>query len=139
MQRIAAFFDDEAGDVRQGGLLRLAHVLQQCARGRDGQRQVVCAEAAQVECTQLVGEQARGARQLEVPRRPHARRAVDQRAQFARMIFRNQQLGGLEAFQLGVQRRFAIGLEHGEAPRGEIQPREAERHAIFPGPAGDRG
>ena len=43
---------------------------------RDRERQVVGAEAAQVERAELIGEQARGAGELEVPRRPHALRAL---------------------------------------------------------------
>jgi hypothetical protein len=53
--------------VGQRGFLRLAHVLQQRAGGADRERQVVGAEAAQVERAELVGEQPGGARELEVP------------------------------------------------------------------------
>ena len=61
-----------------------------------------------------------------MPRRAHARRAVHQRAELARLVLGNQQLRGFQPFELGGQRRFAVGLEHRESPRGEIQPRESE-------------
>ena len=80
----------EPRDVRQRGLLGLAHVLQQRAGGRDRQWQVVRAEAAQVERAELIGQQARGAGELEMPGRTHARRAIDQRAQLARLVLGNE-------------------------------------------------
>ena len=131
LQRVAAFLDREPGDVRQRGPLRLAHVLQQGARGADRQRQIVGAEAAQVERAELVREQARGAGKFEMPGRTHARFAVQQRTEFARLVFGNENFGGLEAFELGGQRRLAVRLEYREAPRGQVQPREAERHALL--------
>ena len=139
VQGVAPFFDRQPRDVRQRGFLRVAHVLQQRARGRDGQRQVVGAEAAQIQRAELVGQQARGARQLEMPGRPHACRAIEQRAEFTRLVFGDQQLRGFEPLELRGQRRFTIGLEHREASRGQIQPREPEANAALAGAADHRG
>jgi len=47
----------------------------------------ICAEAAQVERAELVREQARGARELEMPRRAHAYFAERDRADVARLVF----------------------------------------------------
>ena len=57
------------------------------------------------------------------------------RADLARMIFGNQQLGGLEPLEFGLQRRVAVGFQHGETAGGEIQPREAEAAPSFAGRA----
>ena len=139
LQGIATFFHRQPGDVRQRGFLRLAHVLQQGAGGGDRQRQIVGTKAAQVERAQLIGQQARGAGQLEVPGRAHARGAIQQRAKLAGMILGNQQLGRLQPLELGQQRRVTIGFQHGETARGEIQPRQSINRAIFPRPPRDRG
>ena len=93
---------------------------------RDRQRQVVGAEAAQVERAELVGQQARGAGELEVPGRAHALLAVRHLADFARLVFGHQQLGGLEPLEFGFERRVAVGFEHRETAGGQIQPGEAE-------------
>src|SRR5262249_42072725 len=69
-QCVGALFDVQAADVRYRRFLSVAHVLQERAGGADGERQLVGAESFQIEGTHLVGEQARGTRQLEVPRRP---------------------------------------------------------------------
>ena len=55
------------------------------------------------------------------------------------MIFGDQQLGGLEALELGEQRRVAIGFEHRETACREIQPGEAVGAAVLAGPPRDRG
>ena len=135
-----------ARDVRQRGLLRLAHVLQQRAGGGDRQRQIVGAEAAQVERAELVREQARGARRARSARAGAraARRAVISCADLARLVFGDQQLRGLQALELGFERGVAVGLEHREAPGGEIEPGEAEdrascRRGATPRLAGFRG
>jgi hypothetical protein len=73
--------------VRQRGLLRLAHVLQQCACRADRQRQVVGAEAAKVERAELIRQQPRGARELEMPGRADALFAQSYLPDLARLIF----------------------------------------------------
>ena len=111
------------------GFLRVAHVLQQRARGPDGQRQLVRAEAPEVQGTELIGQQVRCARQLEVPGRPAAqRRALAH--QLRACALRQQQLRGLESFQLGGERHRAFTLQHREASGREIQPREPEARLL---------
>jgi hypothetical protein len=57
----------------------------------------------------------------------------------ASLVFGHQQLGGLQPLEFGFERRFAICLEHREAPGGEIEPRESEHHAFFPAAPRNRG
>ncbi len=129
-QRVRALLDGERADVRNRGLLRVLHVLKQRAGSADGERQLVRAEAFEVERAELIREQARGARQLEIPGRSRAqRRAAAVEILFAR-AFGNQELCGLESLQFRLQRVEALGFQHGEAACSQIQPCEAEALAV---------
>ncbi len=139
MQRVAALFHGQLRDVRQRGLLCLAHVLQQRAGRGDRERQIVGAEATQIERAELVREHARGAREFEVPGRAYALLAVSDLGDVARLVLGDQQLRRLEAFELGFQRGGAVGFEHREAAGGEIEPGETVRCAFLRRPREDRG
>ncbi len=84
----------------------------------------------EIESAHLIGEEARGAGQLEVPGRPgFYSRAV---AHGPRVIHSvgNQQLRGFQTLDLRRQGQMSFGLRHSEAPRREIQPGESEPLAV---------
>ena len=130
-QRIGALFDGQRADVRHGGLLRVAHILQQRAGGADGERQLIRAEALQIERAELIREQARRARQLEVPGRARAQRGAG--ARDVVRLARSRRRAARRAS--GARARApsacaALRLQHREAAGGEIEPREAEALAV---------
>src|SRR5205814_1178595 len=125
-QRFAPLLDVQRTDVRQRRFLRVAHVLQQRSRGGDRERQLVGTEALQVERAELVGEEARGARELEVPGRSRAQRGPGAREGLIAGAFGEQQLRGLQPLELRGERLSPFALEHREAAGGEIEPGEPE-------------
>ena len=120
----------QCADVRQRRLLRVAHVLQQRPGGTDCERQIIRAEALQIERTELVGQQARGAGELEVPRRTHPQCRARSRDGLDARALREQQLRGLQPLELGGERLRPLTLQHREAPGREIEPREPEALAL---------
>src|SRR6185295_13038968 len=108
LKRVTAFLHREAGDVGQGGLLCLPYELQERAGGRNGEWQIVRSEAAQIERAELVGQQARGARELEMPRRPHALGAARDLPDLAVLILRHEEFGRLQTLELGLERGRAV-------------------------------
>ncbi len=130
-QRLAALLDLQRADVRHGRLLRVAHVLQQRAGGADRQRQLVGAEALQIERAELVGEQARGARELEVPGRPRAqRRARARQRTRCRAASAISSSAGFSRSSSAASAGRPSPCSTREAPGGQIQPREAEVLAV---------
>ncbi len=110
--------------------LRVAYVLQQRAGGADAERQLVGAKAPEVESAELVGQQPRGARELEMPGRTRAHGSAGAHKLPAGGAFREQQLRGFEALELCFERPVAFGLQYAETPRREIEPGEAEARAL---------
>ena len=130
-----ALFDAQAADVRHGGLLRVAHVLQQRAGGADRERQLVGAEALEVERAELVGQQPRGARQLEVPGRTRAHgRAVRAEVGVACDLRQTSSSAGFSRSSSAASAARPSASQDGEAAGGQIEPGEAEALAV----AGDR-
>src|SRR5205823_4936155 len=129
-QRFAPLLDVQRTDVRQRRFLRVAHVLQQRSGSCDRERQLVGTEALQVERAELVGEEARGARELEVPGRSRAQRSPGAREGLIAGAFGEQQLRGLQPLELRGERLSPLALEHREAAGGEIEPGEPEAPSI---------
>src|ERR1700716_4197328 len=120
----------QATNMGDGGLLGVADILHECAGCADRQGEVVGSEALEVEGAKLVGQQARRAGQFEVPGGTGTEaRAVGPPILISR-IFRDEQLGWLEALQFSRERGTALRLEDGEAAGGEIQPGESESIAV---------
>src|ERR1044072_8106832 len=55
----AAFFGAQAAQMRQGGLLRIAYILQEAACGGDSQQAICTTESRQVARLELIAERAR--------------------------------------------------------------------------------
>ncbi len=120
--------------MRERGALCVTHVLQQRARGADRQRQLVRPEALEIESAELVGEQPRGARELEVPGRARTQHHAGRRERLGTALG-DQELRGLEPLELGRECALAAALEYGEASRGEVDPGEPEALSV----TGQRG
>ena len=113
----------------QGGALGVADELQQGASGADRERQLRGAVARKVERAQLCNERARGGLGLEMPgRTPPRLTGRQQRGERAILChrLRDQNLGRLQALELGGEGARTATLKHGETTRAEVDPREPE-------------
>ena len=92
--------------------LGIAHVLQQRAGGADRERQLVGAEAAQVEGAELIGQQARGAGEIKMPGGTLAdhRASAGRERCIARLVLAHQQFRRPQALELGGERRRSRGI-----------------------------
>ena len=109
--------------------LRVLRVLEQAARGADAGRRVLGVEAREVERAELLAEQALAGAGIEVPRRPAARARKAREPRRRIEILGEQQLGGLQALDLGVQRVEVGELGDAEAAAREIEPGRARSAA----------
>ena len=69
-ERVAALLAAQSAQVRQGGFLRVAHVLQQATGGTGGEARVGQPEAGEIAHAELLAERARRGIGLEMPRWP---------------------------------------------------------------------
>ena len=109
--------------MRQCRSLRVAHVLQQRARGAQCQRQFIDAETAKIERAELIGQQPGGCGQFEMP---GSARAQDTAltAQARKRLFR-----GPQPLQFCLQGLSAVQLRHAEATGSQLQPGEPKVRA----------
>ena len=123
---LLAPFTAEPADVREVVALGVARVLQQAARCLYGQCQVFAAKAAQVTHLKLAREQSVGGLHLEQPG-TLAADTVEAFQQFrAGEVLADQDLGGLQTLQLGIQGFFRIQLLDHELTGGDLQGGHAE-------------
>jgi len=125
LQRLVALLAANAAQVGQGGLLRLAQVVEQAAGGADRERLVGEAEAREVAGAELLAEQPLGAPGLEVPRRTLAHGAGGATGEGGRVLG-DEQFRGPQALELRRERLESSGLERVEASARELEPGEPE-------------
>ena len=114
----------------QGGALRVSDVLQQGAGRGDGQRQLVDAEAAQIQRAELVGKGARGGGQIVMPGRAFAHdRPATQGLERAGLILAQQQFRRAQPLKFGGEHRWPLRFEHREAARSQFQPGQSKAFA----------
>src|SRR6185436_20553607 len=122
----------ERAQMRQRRALRVLRVLKQAACGTDAGRRVLGVEARKVESPELLAEQALAGSGVEVPRRPAACAGDACEPRGSVEILGEQELGGLQALELCVQRLEIGELREAEPAAREIEPREPdarrERH-----------
>ena len=122
----------QRAQVRQRCALRVFRVLQQAAGGADARRRVLGIEARKIERAELLAEQPFAGAGIEMPRRPAARAGEAREPRRRVDILRQQQLGRLQALDLGLQRVEIRELRETETAAREIEPREPdarrERH-----------
>jgi hypothetical protein len=123
----AAVLGTQTAQVRQRGLLSIAHILQETACGCDRENTIGAAEAGQIARLELLTQRPGRGLQVEVPRRTLADESRHARRQ--RMLG-NEQLGGAQALDLARQRFAALRFEHVEAAARQLQPGEAEALAV---------
>src|SRR5690606_19231675 len=124
--RIASLFGAKTAQVRQCGLLRIAHVLQQAPGRANRERKAGAPEAGEIARRELFAEQARAALFVEVPDRAFAKECDDSRLD----LFRHQYLGRLEPLDLARERFFAARFEHAETAARKLEPCEPEALAL---------
>ena len=93
--------------MRHGCLLCFANVLQQRPRGGYRQRQLIGTEAFEVERTQLIRQESRGARELEMPGRTRTQRAPAAGEIRAEDLVRGEKLRRPQPFKLSGERKLS--------------------------------
>ena len=122
-QRVRVLLDIQGSQVWQRGFLRFLYIGEQGAGGADRKRQARAPEPCQVMCAKLFGQGALRRCRIELPRRPQL--PPGRRRQQCRCL-RGNKFRRPQAFKLGIERRLAVEFRDTEAPRGEIEPSEAE-------------
>ena len=108
--------------MRQLLLLGLLDIAEQGAGGGDRQRQVLDAETGQVVHAEELQQLAAAAVGVEQPRRAATQAARFQHRRGPAVLVGDQDLRGLQAGQLGVQRIVAFDLVGAEAAAGQVCP-----------------
>src|SRR5450631_2077691 len=106
-QSLAALLNRERPDMRHGCLLRFANVLQERPRGRYRKRQLIGTEAFEVESTQLIRQETRGARELKMPGRTRTQRASAAGEIRGEGLVRAEKLRRLQPFKLSCERKLS--------------------------------
>ena len=123
---VLAALELQAADVGQRAALGVLGVLQQAARGADGEFRVFEAEGGKIPGAELRAQRPPRAVAVEMP----GRHALDAGAALESLqgggVLAQQQLRRLQPFQLRGHRLRAIQLHGAVGPGGQLQRRQAE-------------
>ncbi len=100
LERLVALLAADAAQVGQGGLLRLAHVIEQATRRADRERLLREPEAREVARAELLAQLSRGTGGFEVPGRTLPDRAGGPAARDRRGVLGDEQLGGSQPLEI---------------------------------------
>src|SRR5690606_22553617 len=128
-QRVVAPLAAQAAKMRHLRTLGVVHVLEKTARRADRVGYVLRVVTCEISNAELLAQQTPAGVLVEMPRRAsaHARQLPEPTGRGD--VFRDEQLRGLQALELGRERVGIRELVHAEAAAGEVEPREADLRA----------